>query len=224
VRIEKPMINGLESSIDEVLEVIAEALKVDKKLLWRGSGNLGVMQRISNLLMDRIDGYMTHGSLCDGAGQAGILEGRGYNYQLPLEQIAKSEVVVVWGRNLTVTNSHIIPYIKGKRLIVIDPVSTPIAKRADIHLQIQPKSDFWLAIMLSRFVFMEDGQKCKLSDDNDLEEFYEYTQEFRINQAMKKIGLGLEDIGYVLAEIIGKKVVFLVMHICIICHMVGCPI
>jgi len=209
IRIEKPTINGVEVSMSEALDATAEALRLESKLLWRGSGNLGVMQRVSNLLMDRIDGYTTYGSLCDGAGQAGILEGRGYNYQLPLEQIAKSEVVVVWGRNLTVTNSHILPYIEGKRLVVIDPISTPIAKRADIHLQIQPRSDFWLAIMLSRFVFMEDGQKYELSDD-ELEEFYEYTQEFRINQAMKKIGLGLEDIGQVLAEIIDKKVVFLV--------------
>jgi len=122
VRIQQPTIDGKKVSMDEALEAAAGALDTDTKLLWRGSGNLGVMQRVSNLLMDKLNGHMTYGSLCDGAGQAGIIEGRGYNYQLPLEQISKSEVVVVWGRNLTVTNSHVLPYIEGKRLIVIDPV------------------------------------------------------------------------------------------------------
>jgi len=48
-RIEKPTINGTEVTMDEALEATAKALRAEKKLLWRGSGNLGVMQRVSNL-------------------------------------------------------------------------------------------------------------------------------------------------------------------------------
>ena len=83
-RITKARIGKVEVSMDEVLEAIRQALKVEKKLLWRGSGNFGVMQEITNLLFDKIGGTTTKGSLCDGAGDAGTVEGRGVNRILPL--------------------------------------------------------------------------------------------------------------------------------------------
>ena len=160
--------------MEVALDAAAAALSKSPLLQWRGSGHLGVMQSVTNLLIAKLGGTRTYGSLCDGAGEAGILAGRGYNRQLPPEQIAKADVVVVWGRNLTVTNSHIMPYIKGKTLVVIDPVRTPIAKQADIHLQIQPRSDFMLAIMLARFVAMENAEDEAWLEAHaeDFEDFY----------------------------------------------------
>jgi len=211
-RIEKPMVGGVEVSMDEALDAAAAALSQSPLLQWRGSGNLGVMQSVTNLLIEKLGGMRTYGSLCDGAGDAGILAGRGYNRQLPPEQIAKADVVVVWGRNLTVTNSHIMPFIEGKKLIVIDPVATPIAKRADMHLQIQPRSDFLLAIMLSRFITMECAEDTEWLDRyaEDFEEFYEFTQEFRIVSALEQIGIDLGTVGEMLTYLIGHRVVFLV--------------
>ncbi len=211
-RIEKPRVSGAEVSMQEALDAAAKALAVGSVLQWRGSGNLGVMQSITNLMIEKLGGTRTHGSLCDGAGQAGILEGRGYNYQLSPQQIAKADVVVVWGRNITVTNSHIMPFIKDKKLIVIDPVSTPIAKKADMHLQLRPRSDFLLAIMLARFVFMEGAEDEKWLEKyaDDHEDFYEFTQGFRVKAALESIGTDLQEMGEMLAHIIGKKVVFLV--------------
>ena len=209
-RIQRPRVAGVEVSMDEALDAVAQSLKAKTKLLWRGSGNLGVMQSITNLLMQSIDGTMTHGSLCDGAGQAGILKGRGYNYQLPLEQIAKADVVVVWGRNITVTNSHLMPYIEGKKLIVIDPVATPIAKKADMHIQLRPRSDFHLAIMIARFVYMQNLEDESWLDEHGLDhdEFYEFTQSFRINSALDHIGIGLGEMGKLLEYLVGQRVVF----------------
>ena len=83
-RIEKPRINGVEVSMEAALEAVAEAFKTDKSLLWRGSGNLGVMQEVSNLFMEKIEGSLTKGSLCDASGDAGIVMGRGVNRTLPL--------------------------------------------------------------------------------------------------------------------------------------------
>ena len=210
-RIETPRVNGVEVSMEEALGAAAKALAQSPMLLWRGSGHLGVMQRVTNLLTEKLGGTRTYGSLCDGAGQAGIAAGRGYNRQLPPEQIAKAEVVVVWGRNLTVTNSHILPYIKDKTLIVIDPVRTPIAKCADMHLQIQPRSDFLLAIMLARFVTMENAEDATWLEAHaeDFEDFYAFTQDFRIVPSLRSIGTDLQEIGALLNLILGKKVVFL---------------
>jgi anaerobic selenocysteine-containing dehydrogenase len=210
-RIEKPRVNGVEVSMAEALDAAAAALSQSPLLQWRGSGHLGVMQSVTNLLIEKLGATRTFGSLCDGAGEAGILAGRGYNRQLPPEQIAKADVVVVWGRNLTVTNSHIMPFIEGKKLIVIDPVATPIAKRADMHLQIQPRSDFLLAIMLARFIVMENAENTEWLEEHagDFEDFYEFTQDFRIVSALKQIGTELGEIGELLEYLIGQRVVFL---------------
>ena len=181
-RITLPRVNGKEVSLDEALKAAADAFKDTKALLWRGSGNRGVMQEASNLLMEKVGGKLTHGSLCDGAGDAGIVEGRGINKTLPYEQIAKADTVVIWGRNVTVTNAHMMPFLEGKNLVVIDPVKTAIAKKADIHMQIQPRTDYYLAIMLARFIYMEDSQDTQWLEEfaSEYEDFYDFTQEHRI--------------------------------------------
>ena len=211
-RIEKPTIDGIEVSIEEAMNAVKEALDKPKSLLWRGSGNMGVMQEVSNLLMERLNGTLTHGSLCDGAGNAGIVEGRGVNKTLPLEQIAKADTVVVWGRNVTVTNAHMMPFIEGKNLIVIDPVKTAIAKKSDVHRQIQPRTDYYLAIMLSRFIYMEDSQDSEWCEEfaSEYEDFYDFTQEHRIKPILEYIGTDLGEIGHVLNYLRDQKVVFLV--------------
>jgi anaerobic selenocysteine-containing dehydrogenase len=198
--------------MEEALDAAATALAQSPMLQWRGSGHLGVMQSVTNLLVEKLGATRTYGSLCDGAGEAGILAGRGYNRQLPPEQIAKADVVVVWGRNLTVTNSHIMPFIEGKKLIVIDPVATPIAKRADMHLQIQPRSDFLLAIMLARFIIMDNAEDTQWLEAHaeDFEDFYEFTQDFRMVSALEQIGTDIGEIGALLTYLIGHRVVFLV--------------
>jgi anaerobic selenocysteine-containing dehydrogenase len=211
-RIEKPRIDGREVSIKEALEAAGEALKAKNPLLWRGSGNLGVMQSVTNLLIERLGGTLTHGSLCDGPGQAGILEGRGINRQLPPEQIAKADVVVVWGRNLPVTNAHLIPFIEGKKLVVIDPVRTKLAERADLHIQIKPRTDVYLALLLARFITMEDTQNDAWLEEwgPDFDEFYDFTRSFRIKALLEYMGLNLDDMGDLLTYLQQDRVVFLV--------------
>ena len=211
-RIKTPRINGKSVSMEEAMHAVKKAFEAPSSLLWRGSGNVGVMQEVTNLFMQRVGGTLTHGTLCDGAGDAGIVEGRGVNRTLPLEQIAKAETVVVWGRNVTVTNAHMMPFLEGKNIVVIDPVKTAIAKKADMHLQIQPRTDYYLAIMLSRFIYMEDSQDTKWLERfaPDYEDFYEFTQEHRIKSILQYIGTDLGEIGHMLNYLRNQKVVFIV--------------
>jgi anaerobic selenocysteine-containing dehydrogenase len=210
-RITKPMIDGKEVSWDELYHKLVTVLD-DKSLLWRGSGNFGVMNQITNLLMQKVGGYTTKGTLCDGAGEAGVMEGRGVNHTLSISQIAKSEVLVVWGRNISVTNSHLMPYLEGKTIIVIDPIKTPIAKQATLHIQLKPRMDYYLAIMLSRFAFMDgcvDESWCE-EFASEYEEFYEYTREHRIKAILEEMDVDLSIMGRFIDMIRDKKVVFLV--------------
>ena len=211
-RITEPMIDGRKVSIDEALAAVAQAFKAPKSLLWRGSGNMGVMQEVTNLFMEKIGGSLTHGSLCDAAGDAGICLSRGVNRTLPLEQVAKADTIVVWGRNLTVTNAHIMPFIKDKKLVVIDPVKTAIAKKADLHMQIEPRMDYYVAILLARFVFMEDTEDTEWLEEfaPEFEDFYDYTREHRIKAILEHIGTDLGEMGRILEYLRDQKVVFLV--------------
>jgi len=210
-RVTKPMIDGKVVSWDELYHKLSSVLD-EKSLLWRGSGNFGVMNQITNLLMQKLDGYITKGTLCDGAGEAGVMEGRRINHTLSPSQIAKSEVVVVWGRNISVTNSHLMPYIEGKTLIVIDPIKTPIAKQATLHIQIKPRMDYYLAIMLSRFAFMDGCVDESWCDEfaSEYEEFYEYTREHRIKAILEEMDVDLSMMGRLIELVRDKKVVFLV--------------
>lgn len=211
-RIQNARINGVEVSLDEAMKAVKKAFEKPKSLLWRGSGNMGVMQEVTHLFMEKINGTLTHGSLCDGAGNAGILEGRGINRILPLEQILKADTVVIWGRNVTVTNAHIMPFLKEKKLVVIDPVKTAIAKRADFHLQLQPRTDYYIAVLLARFIFMEDSQDTKWLEAfaPAYEGFYEFTQEHRIKSILEYCGTDLGQMGEILNYLRKQKVVFLV--------------
>jgi len=211
-RIVTPRIDGREVSMEEALDAVAEAMHASPPLLWRGSGNLGVMQEVTNFLVERLGGTLTHGSLRDGAGTAGIMEGRGINRLLPPEQIAKAEVVVVWGRNLPVTNAHLMPFIGGKKLVVIDPVRTVLAQKADLHIQIKPRSDVYLALLLARFLTMEDTQNDTWLEEwgTEFDEFYDFTRTFRIKAILQYMGLSLDDIGDLLTYLQRDRVVFLV--------------
>ena len=211
-RIKSAKVNGKEVALEVALKATKEALKSQNKLLWKGSGNFGVMQEITNLLFEKIEGTTTKGTLCDGSGDAGIVEGRGVNRILPPEQIAKAEVVVVWGKNITLTASHLMPHLKGKKIIVIDPVKTAIAKEADLFLQIAPRSDFYVAILLARFALMGDFEDQDFLEKfaTEHEEFYEFTREFRIRPILEYIGTDLNEMGEILELIADKKTVFLV--------------
>ncbi len=104
------------------------------------------------------------------------------------------------------------PYLEGKKIIVIDPIATPIAKQADLFVQISPHTDFFVAIMLARFAFMGDHEDLDFLQTfaSDAEEFYDFTREFRIRPILEYIGIDLYILGDLLEMIAGKKTVYLV--------------
>ena len=212
-RITAPTFRGEPISMDEAKERVVQMLKnAKRKLHFRSSGNMGLMQAVSDYVMANLDATLLEGSLCDGAGQAAISEGRGVNIITSPEDIAQSDVVIVWGRNLHVSNSHILPHVKGKELIVIDPQKTAIAKEAQHHIQIKPHGDIYLAMLLTRFLIINDQEHKVFCDQyaTELEEYYELTQTVRIKAILEKIGVTLGDIGKVLEMVKDKKVTILV--------------
>lgn len=209
--IKSPRYNGVEISMDEALGKLKEILSSTYKseiLHYRGHGNFALMQEVTDHFFASFGSTLTDGTLCDGAGEAGIIEGRGSNKNMPLSEIRKSEVVILWGRNPHATSSHLLPIIKDKTIIVIDPIKTQIAKTADLHIQIKPHTDLYLAMLLTRFLYINDAcdEEFLEKHASDFKEYYELTQGIRIKATLDEINVTLGDIGKIIEMVQGKKV------------------
>ncbi|NPA60164.1 MAG: molybdopterin-dependent oxidoreductase [Epsilonproteobacteria bacterium] len=209
--IQQPRYKGKEITIKEALLILRDMLnesKTDEILHYRGSGNFALMQEVVDHFFASFGATLTEGSLCDSAGEAGIINGRGSNKNMPLSEIQKSEVVIFWGRNPHTTSSHILPLIKDKTIIVIDPIRTKIAKMAKLHIQLKPHSDMLLAMLLSRFLFIEGSCDEKYLEEfaSEYEEYYELTQSIRIKATLEDIDVTLGQVGDLLSFLKNKKV------------------
>lgn len=209
-RIISPSYKGVEISLDEALVKLKELLLKSSKsetLFYKGSGNFGLMQDVTGHFFSSYGATLTEGTLCDGAGEAGVIKGRGSNKNMPLQEIKKSEVVIIWGRNPHTTSSHLLPTLKNKTLIVIDPIKTKIAKKADIHIQIKPTSDIYLAILLA-YMLDENGLKNESylnSFTSDYEEYFNTISQIDKELYCQNIGVSPEKIEKIIELIKGKK-------------------
>jgi len=210
-RIVLPSYKGKKISMNEALLKLKEMLNSSLKseiLHYRNHGNFGLMQEVTDHFFAQVGVVLTDGTLCDGAGEAGIIEGRGSNKNMPLSEIEKSEVVIIWGRNPHTTSSHLLPMLKNKTIIVIDPVKTKIAKIADLHIQIKPHTDIYLAMMLARFLHINDACDDDFLEKfaSEFEEYYELTQTVRIKSMLDNMGMSLGEVGKIIELIKEKKV------------------
>ncbi len=210
-RIKEATLYGKSISIDKAIDTIKE--KFGKKTLYyKGSGNLGVMQGIIKLFFAENGADIAKGSLCEGAGDYGIKEGRGASLSWSPERVDESEVVVIWGQNPDITNSHVLPSLKNKTVIVIDPYSTNIAKRADLHVEVKPRGDIYLAMLFSRMAYMnqmEDEEFIKNRTEN-FDYFIDFVNSKPIVMLENRSGVSCLEVDKILSLIKGKRVSFLV--------------
>src|SRR6266436_10152848 len=109
---------------------------------------LGKFARVA-LGTSRID---YNGRFCMSSAAAASLRAFGLDRGLPfpLEDIARADAVLLVGGNVAETMPPFMQYLdeqraKGGRLIVVDPVRSPTAQAATLHLQIVPGTDAALA-------------------------------------------------------------------------------
>lgn len=160
---------GKQILLKESLDILIDKLKntkPEKILFYKGSGNIGVMQNATKNFFTQYGSTLTKGSLCDGGGGAGIEAGRGNVINPPIQKLINADIIIVWGRNFSVTSSHLYNLVKDKTFVTIDPICTDIAKKSKIHMQINPKTDHELALLFTRFAYMQD-----LEDSEFIEEF-----------------------------------------------------
>jgi anaerobic selenocysteine-containing dehydrogenase len=212
-RITSARVFGKKVSLQDALDALVSKLKTTpahKTFFYKGSGNLGAMQSVTKLFFEAHGGVVSKGSLCDEGGAFGIVEGRGANLALSPLHVKEAEVVVLWGRNPTVTNTHMLPALKGKTVIVIDPVAT--MPSANLHLAVKPRGDLYLALLLARIAYMEELEENAFIEarTDNFEAFKEIFLWTPIVSLVEKCGISLEEIAAMLGVLKGKKVAFLV--------------
>ena len=72
-----------------------------------------------------------------------------------LFDVVHAQLVVVWGANPAISNTHFPPLVNhartnGAAVVVVDPRRTAMAKRADLHLAVRPGTDVVLALAVAR--------------------------------------------------------------------------
>ena len=142
-------------SWDEALGLVAERLATARErwggeaiLPYRYGGSNGMLthEAVDARLFRRLGASRLLRTVCAAAtGRAATgLYGKMPGVALP--DYTEAELIVVWGANPSATGIHLLPFVqeaqgRGARLVVVDPRATPLAKQADLHLQIRPGTD-----------------------------------------------------------------------------------
>ena len=76
------------------------------------------------------------------------------------ESFAHAEMIIIWGCNIVGSMPHHWPFIReaqrrGATLVVIDPIRSRTAARADLHIKPKPGTDVALALGMMRVIIAE---------------------------------------------------------------------
>lgn len=126
---------------------------------YRSGGSLGLLKNVADHLFELFGPVTTkRGDICSGAGEAANLVDFGASDSNDLFDLLKSRLIVVWGKNVHVSGSHLLPVLheakrRGAKLVGIDCVRTRLAPLCDLFLQPRPGCDGELALAIAGHLF-----------------------------------------------------------------------
>lgn len=127
---------------------------------FAGSGNMGYLQGIAGVgqrLWNTLGASIHEATICSIAGTVGTRYTVGSTQALDPEAISHARLIILWGTNPIVTSNHVWRFIAearktGAYVVVIDPIRTRSAEKADAHIAIAPGTDAALALGLLNVV------------------------------------------------------------------------
>ena len=154
---------------DDALDAVAERLTRAAQLhgaeaVWPYyyAGTMGRVQRDGINRLRHAMGYSGELlTICNFLTDAGWLAGTGVKRGVDAREIAKSDLIVVWGGNPVSTQINVMTHIaqarkeRGAKLVVVDPYRTGTAEIADAHLAPLPGTDGALACAVMHVLFAE---------------------------------------------------------------------
>ena len=115
--------------------------------------------------------------------------------------VVHAQLVVIWGANPTVSNTHFPPLVqqavdRGAKVVVIDPRRTAMASRADLHLPIRPGTDVVLAMAVANWWRTHDmiDQSFVAQHAHGAAEFTAEAERWSVAEAAQICGLQPDDI------------------------------
>ncbi len=143
---------------------------------YAGSGNMGYLQGIAGVgqrLWNTIGASRHLPTICSISGTLGTAYTLGSTQGLDPEAFSQAKLILVWGTNPLTSANHVWRFIaearqKGAYVVVIDPVRSRTAEKADEHLPIKPGTDAALALGLLNVVVAQGGEDRAYIERNTL--------------------------------------------------------
>ncbi len=204
-------------SQEEALNIISDKLiSIREKsgphsILWyKGSGMSGLTNEIGSAFWKGFGGATTtYGNLCWPAGLEAVRLTMGsVKHNVPWD-LENAKTIIIWGKNPAETNIQEIAFIarakeKGCRIVVIDPLRTPTADKADILFSPVPGTDGALALAIAA-VLIETGLIDLQFLNNYVNGFDEFKQSLNITPVAAEEITGIPAIEIIeLARLIGE--------------------
>ena len=118
----------------------------------------------------------------------------------PLD-VVHSQLVVVWGANPAIANTHFPPLVQrarknGAALVVVDPRRTAMAKRADLHLAVRPGTDVVLAMAVADELRRRGAVDRNFTDAHadGVDDYLEACRPFPLARAAEQCGVEADTI------------------------------
>lgn len=156
-------------SWDEAYTIITDKFKAiiasdgaEAILPYSYSGNLGIINNYGApfRFWNKLGASKLERAVCSDAGKPATKYTYGQAGGIDPETYANTKLFVAWGVNHAATNVHIIKFINrardnGAKLVEINPVRTPLASQADLHIQPKPGTDAALALGIMNIIINE---------------------------------------------------------------------
>lgn len=207
-----------DEALDTISKKILEIKEKDGSLLGMGmtkySGNFGITHYGVEGMMSSL-GYTTRfvGTPCWPAGIDAQNFDMGNMWCNDPEDMVNSKYIIIWGANPSTNSVHSLKYIfeakkRGAKILVIDPIFTQTAAKADEYWEIKPGMDGALALGMARHMLdlgLED--KTWLSENAaGYEEFKAYLlKEITVDWAAEQSGIPAERIKQITQEFASVK-------------------
>ncbi|HEY5598049.1 MAG TPA: molybdopterin oxidoreductase family protein, partial [Kiloniellales bacterium] len=154
---------------DQALDEVAEALlKAEARhgaetvFPYFYAGTMGLTQRDGIERLRHVKRYSRQlSTICVTLPDTGWIAGTGAKRGVDSREIAKSDLVVVWGGNPVSTQVNLMTHIararksRGAKLVVVDPYRTATAAQADVHVALRPGTDGALAAAVIQVLLAE---------------------------------------------------------------------
>jgi len=154
-----------DRALDEVAEALTRAAqRHGYETVWPYyyAGTVGLVQRDGINRLRHVMRYSREDlTICNALSDAGWLAGVGAKRGVDGREIAKSDLIIVWGGNSVSTQVNVMTHVatarreRGAKLVVVDPYRTATTARADLHLAPLPGTDGALACAVMHVLFNE---------------------------------------------------------------------